>query len=253
MIFNLVNTNNILKLKVVTGTEEEKPGNATQGTIFVVTDTPHTSYVYSTEEPSEPAEAMIWIRNGQQINKPVLAFQKSGGNYYISPTGVYQYLNGAWVKKRYYIYDETENPQDLRYYIMDNYKFNPLYDWSTKGNWARDGGESTDKEVDMKYENGTFYQEDQSGYYYWCMRKLTIPIDVTDYSFMKVNATSSVQAGLIYCGDSYIKFAEDPGEKYISLENINGYQTLKIELHKGGEGAEGQDGAQLSILSWYFE
>lgn len=256
MIFNLVNPYDILKLNVISGTVA--PGNAAQGTIFIETDVPHTSYVYSTEKPTNPTQGMVWIQNGEQINRPSLAFKKRAGdsatsaegNYYVSPINVVQYLDGKWVNKNYYIYDENEEIQDNFYYVMSNRKFNPLYSWDK---WVNDNPGEDLRERPIEYQNGVFQISDQSGYYYRGIVKLSVPIDVTNYNNMVVNVTASNDEGIIYCGSGSIYFKNDYGVKNLPLENVTGLQTLRVKLVSHGEGMSGVATPQLHLLSWHFE
>lgn len=257
MILNLVNPNNILKLRVESG--PIPLGYAPEGTIFVVTDVPHTSYIYSYEEPSNPTQGMIWIKHDMDVNYPILAFQKrsvdssnnSKGNYYAYPSMVYQYIDGNWVGRTYYIYNQYGESQSLDYYIIQNSKLNPLYHWEQ---WIQTDLDPDDfRNVEIKYQNGIFIIPEQWGYYVWGYASSLRKIDVTNYSQMIINVTKCVQTGRIYCGDSMREFNDSTGIEPIDLSNMTGEQTLKVYLAKHGEGNAGIRAAQLGISELYLK
>jgi hypothetical protein len=205
MIFNLVNPYNILKLNVVSGTIPL--GYAPEGTVFVQTDVPHTSYVYSSKTPANPTQGMIWLKHEDTVNYPILAFEKravdsstsSAGNFYAYPGAVYQYVNGAWVNKTYYIYNEHGENENLNYYMMQNGRFNQLYDW---GQWVPTGPDGERKRK-IQFQGGIFHIPDQSGYYSWGYTRSIKEIDVTNFKNMHVNIIKSVHEELTYSSDSF--------------------------------------------------
>lgn len=258
MILNLVNPNNILKLRVESG--PMPLGYAPEGTIFVVTDVPHTSYIYSHEEPSSPVQGMVWIKHDMDVNYPTLAFQKRGvdssnnsmGNFYAYPSAVYQYINGSWANKTYHIYNKYGESQNLDYYIIQNSKLNPLYNWEQ---WVQTDVDTTpgSRNEEIKYQDGIFIIPNQYAYWVWGYVKSLRKIDVTNYSAMIINVTKSVQTGRVYCGNSMKEFSDQTGIDEIDLTNMTGEQTLKIYLGKNGMDNEGLRAAQLGISELYLK
>ena len=96
MIFNVGGGGGAaLNFRVVGGTTA--PSNPAENCIWVDTDTPITSYVFSATEPS-PAEAgKVWITTGTYSPVAFNALKKNGIQVY--PISAKQYIGGAWVEK----------------------------------------------------------------------------------------------------------------------------------------------------------
>lgn len=95
MIFNVSGGGTALNFRVVGGTTA--PANPAENCIWVNTDTPITSWIFSATEPS-PAEAgMVWISTGTSSNIEFNALKKNGIQVY--PLSAKQYVSGAWVAK----------------------------------------------------------------------------------------------------------------------------------------------------------
>lgn len=72
-----------------------QPDNPKENTIWVDTDVPITSWIFSAEEPS-PAEAgMVWISVGTSSSVAFNALRKNSVQVY--PLSAKQYISGAWV------------------------------------------------------------------------------------------------------------------------------------------------------------
>ena len=72
-----------------------QPSSPAENTIWVNTDIPITSYVFSATEPTEPAEGMVWIKTDNSGPVEINALKKNQIQVY--PVSVKQYVNGAWV------------------------------------------------------------------------------------------------------------------------------------------------------------
>lgn len=96
MIFNVSGGGGTaLNFRVVGGTTA--PANPAENCIWVNTETPITSWIFSAEEPS-PAEAgMVWIYVGASSPTKFNALKKNGIQVY--PMKAQQYVGGAWVSK----------------------------------------------------------------------------------------------------------------------------------------------------------
>lgn len=103
MIFNVSGGGGTaLNFRVVGGTTA--PTNPAENCIWVNTDTPITSWIFSATEPS-PAEAgMVWITTGTSSTVEFNALKKNGIQVY--PLSVKQYVGGAFVDKTAKSYQE---------------------------------------------------------------------------------------------------------------------------------------------------
>lgn len=89
-----------LNFKVIGGTEA--PANPTENTIWINTDTPITSWAFSTTEPETPAEGMLWISTGAASAVGFDALKKNTIRVY--PLSAKQYIAGVWTDKTTQIY-----------------------------------------------------------------------------------------------------------------------------------------------------
>ena len=89
-----------LNFKIVGGAIQ--PGNPKENTIWVNTQTEISGWVFSAEEPGEPAGGMVWIRLGTTSEVPFNALKK--GELYCFPTSCEQYVGGSWASVDAYIY-----------------------------------------------------------------------------------------------------------------------------------------------------
>ena len=85
-----------LNFKVVAcASAEALPATARENTIAVLTATAINGYIFSSTEPTEPAEGMVWIITG---TSSAVAFSASKKNpVMIYPLSAKQYVGGAWV------------------------------------------------------------------------------------------------------------------------------------------------------------
>lgn len=93
-----------LNFKVVGGTSA--PASPKENTIWVNTDVPITSWIFSATEPEAPAEDMIWFTTGTASNAEFNALKKNGLMVY--PVSARQYIGGAWVTKDAQIYKDGQ-------------------------------------------------------------------------------------------------------------------------------------------------
>ena len=93
-----------LNFKVVGGTSQ--PINPKENTIWVNTETEISGWVFSAEEPGEPAEGMVWIYTGISSTVEFNALKKNGIQVY--PVSAKQDVGGAWVTKHLKVYQKGE-------------------------------------------------------------------------------------------------------------------------------------------------
>lgn len=73
-----------------------------ENTIGVITETEIASYIFSSTEPTEIAEGMLWIVTGTISEVEFNALKKNGIQIY--PLGAKLYSSGDWANAKYYIY-----------------------------------------------------------------------------------------------------------------------------------------------------
>lgn len=96
MIFNVSGGGGTaLNFRVVGGTTA--PTNPAENCIWVNTDTPITSWIFSAEEPSPAEPGMVWFSVGTASPMEFNALKKNGIQVY--PLSAKQYVDGAFVDK----------------------------------------------------------------------------------------------------------------------------------------------------------
>ena len=94
-----------------------QPSNPVENTVWIDTDTPITSYIFSAAQPAGE-EGMVWIATGTTSTVEFNALKKNGITVY--PMGAKQYVSGAWVDKTAKSYKNGEwvewIPEGMLYY-----------------------------------------------------------------------------------------------------------------------------------------
>lgn len=72
-------------------------GSVKDNTIWVNTDTDINGYAFSATEPTSPVEDMVWFVTGASSSAAMNVDKKNTVMLY--PSGCYQYIDGAWIKK----------------------------------------------------------------------------------------------------------------------------------------------------------
>lgn len=101
-----------------------QPTNPSENTIWINTDTPITSYVFSATQPESPVDGMVWINTGRTSNVAFNALKKNAVMVY--PQGLMQYISVAWVYKDSYIYQNGkfgELRNGMLYLSGDEYEY----------------------------------------------------------------------------------------------------------------------------------
>lgn len=83
-----------LNLKVVGGTTQP---TGKENLIWVNTDTDINGYAFSATEPASPVEGQVWFVTGASSSAAMNVDKKNTVMLY--PSGCYQYIGGAWIKK----------------------------------------------------------------------------------------------------------------------------------------------------------
>ena len=84
-----------LNFRVVGGTTQ--PASTKENTIWVNTDQEITGWMFIATEPTEPAEGVVWFRDGDSSEVAFNALKKN--SLYVYPMECKQYVSGAWVSK----------------------------------------------------------------------------------------------------------------------------------------------------------
>ncbi len=124
-----------LNYNVIGGTSQ--PSNPEENTIWVNTDVEITSHVFSATEPESPAEGMVWFSVGTSSATPINLLKKDN-IVMIYPTGVKQYIGGAWENKTAKTY------QGGAWLDWSLYLFKGTEDVTNiSGGWTNSGGSFT--------------------------------------------------------------------------------------------------------------
>ena len=94
MIFNTTGGGAALNFRVV---GNPQPANPTENCIWVDTDTPINSWIFSATQPSPAEPGMVWITIGKSSPVEFNALKKNGIQVY--PVTAKQFIGGAWVDK----------------------------------------------------------------------------------------------------------------------------------------------------------
>lgn len=94
MIFNTTGGGTALNFRVVGGSTA--PKSASENCIWVNTETPITSWIFSATEPSPAEGGMVWITIGTSSEVEFNALKKNGIQVY--PISASQYVGGEWVE-----------------------------------------------------------------------------------------------------------------------------------------------------------
>ena len=90
-----------LNYKIISGTSKPE-GAVKENTIWVNTDTKITSHAFSSTEPTNPVEGMVWLKTSTTSTAPFNALKKNSIMVYVD--GCSQYTSGAWTAKNAQIY-----------------------------------------------------------------------------------------------------------------------------------------------------
>jgi hypothetical protein len=108
-----------------------KPSTAKENTIWVDTDVPITSYIFSATQPTG-VPGMVWIAIGTSSPVAFNALKKNGIQVY--PLSAKQYVSGAWVDK------EAKSFQDGNWVDWIKYTYlikNGVTDSAVTGGWGK--------------------------------------------------------------------------------------------------------------------
>ena len=81
-----------------------QPSNPVENTVWIDTDTPITSYIFSATQPTG-AEGMVWFETA--LSSPVEFNALKKNSVMVYPIATKQYVSGAWVDKIAKIYQDS--------------------------------------------------------------------------------------------------------------------------------------------------
>ena len=182
-----------LNFKVVGNPQPENPK---KNIIWVDTDVPITSWIFSATQPETATEGMVWISIGTSSYTDFNALKKNGIMVY--PLAVKQYIGGAWVGKSAKIY-QGGAWVDLRdgelYYNGEEYtditggwveKFPPS-DWYSPGKV-----EKLDNHIRLYCDNTRKFISAET----------VLPVDLSNVNTLKVNVTTKGIVGRFAVNDT---------------------------------------------------
>lgn len=178
MIFNVSGGGGTaLNFRVVGGTTA--PTNPAENCIWVNTDTPITSWIFSATQPSPAEPGMVWISTGTSSIVEFNSLKKNGIQVY--PVSAKQYISGAWVDKTAKSYQGGEW---VDWWRGELYKNGNTYDGIT-GGWeqtiATNGTVTFNRysikvSIDRNANGATFVGPKNA-------------IDLTNYNTLSINVT----------------------------------------------------------------
>ena len=183
-----------LNFKVVGGTAQ--PETAAENTIWVNTETDISGWVFSTVEPGEPAEGLVWIEVGSDSPAPFNMLKKN--SVYVDPVSCKQYVSGAWADRFAYVYQNGAWVQfseviTALYIIKDGfvdfeqYPYTYKYQyWGTNKVETKTGGvEPSAIKVSQTYNGNPALWTKSSNGYYWknTFDSVTVPNNASTFKF----------------------------------------------------------------------
>ena len=127
-----------LNFEVVDGTTQ--PNSPKENTIWVNSDTTISKWDFSLDEPTSPAEGMVWFCVSPSSAAPMNALTKSD-SLMVYPMGCKQYISGAWVEKVAKTYQNGAWVDWYRYLYNNGNTYEEITGgWTLDGKaWSSDG------------------------------------------------------------------------------------------------------------------
>lgn len=245
-----------LNFKIVGGASE--PSNPKENTIWVITDVPITTWIFSTTQPEPPADGKdgpVWFLTGTSSQVAFNALKKHVIE--LNPMSAKQYIGGAWVDREAKSY---QNGELVAWWDGELFKYGNEFD-SVTGGWvctpapynkAGDGSSGAEM-IPTKNENGgyTLYHGFSTKGAIWHTAN---KIDVTDVQEIKFvgsfSATNGNHVGMAlyskidYCiqnraafmtgvlqyGTHTLNVADVQGEYYIGFHVYNANTIVVDEV-----------------------
>lgn len=230
-----------LNFSVVGGTSQ--PVNPKENTIWVNTETEISGWVFSAEEPGEPAEGMVWISTGLSSTVEFNALKKNGIQVY--PISAKQYVSGAWVDKTAKSYHSGAWKEWITYLYNKGDECTDLTGgWVATATKPSGSGSTAVSPAVTKGTNSitiSIYSGDDVGYRIGYLATVK-SIDLTNYSKITTNVTNFSIGGDIIVSNSktsgFSKAASmklSAGVNALDISSLNGkyYVLLGMGGHVG--------------------
>lgn len=220
-----------LNFNVVGGLTQ--PANLKENSIWVITNVPITTWIFSQTEPEPPADGKdgpVWFLTGDSSEVSFNALKKNAIEVY--PTSAKQYVGGAWVDRETKSY---RNGELVEWFVWDGTLFPESPGIvNITGGWVNDPNISHMSRTNVDSSTVT---EDAITIYVTGSNKCTNlatdnEIDLTGFSYLKFNVTARSGSAEGYCmvyKDGTIKPTDAAANKVVAT---TGEQT--IELPGGG-------------------
>lgn len=172
-----------LNFKIVGGTTQ--PISGSENTIWINTDTEITSWVFSSTEPENPAEGMVWICTANSSSVDFNALKNNTLEVY--PMSAEQYIGGTWIGTPMKLYQggAWESPWDGYVYNTGDECFDVTGGWETA---YKSGLESNLKGTLTKNADHLYLEAD--GYKEQVWAKTVRKVNITGRSKLEIEVIS---------------------------------------------------------------
>lgn len=232
-----------LNFKVVGGTTQ--PENPKENTIWINTSTEITSWVFDSNEPTNPVTGMVWITNGTLSNVEINCIKDNAVMVYPLSTKQYIdawsdvpaliYMDGKWSEFGKFFYHPTN--QYIGQWIPTAYKPSGSVSTPVKHNIEFSDGEL--RYVGAGSGTGMIYNDtliDFSG-----LTKLTAVVsnDGNSYVLPYMIVTDQIKEGYTSIAEKSFNASGNTETIEIPLTNINikGYIAFRLYSNMAGKGA----------------
>lgn len=242
-----------LNFQVIGGTTA--PSNPKENMIWVNTDTPITSWIFSATEPS-PAEAgMVWIFTGTSSTVEFNALKKNGIQVY--PISAKQYVNGTWVEVVAKSYQNGEWKGWNLYIFKSGEGENiPLYSSVEKTN-----------NVSVTIDNEKIHVDAKASAESMSRIGTSVPVDITNYGLLKIEVQGTYRGGANYIstqgfvfGISANKLVWGTGDNnkyaaklFVSSSDFSGTHSLDISSLAGEYYISFGGYIDADVYNWWLE
>lgn len=234
-----------------------QPASPSENTIWIDTDTPITSWIFSATEPETPSEGMIWISTGTASTVALNALKKNGVMVY--PMTAKQYISSAWIDKAAKSHQNGAWIEWITYFYKDGNTFDDItggYAYGSKTTFEADSikiyidtqnQESfacTNNKVDLsgistlnvkgQINVVNQYNEHTKVYLYATENKITSVTDDTGGGatiIKECKATSASEPGISEEIVLSLDVSSITGSKYIFIAVKNPYKYTTTTLH----------------------
>lgn len=231
---NLGGGSGVLNFKIVCGTSE--PSNPKENMIWVITDTPIASYIFSRTEPLQPVDGMVWISIGTSSPFAFNALKKNGIVLY--PVAAYQYVSGNWEYVAAEIWQDGEWKNLLADTVFyENGVFNTEVFGEPTGNFQNTGSVLHWKNGDSASATKLF---NVGGF-----GRIEIVVDSTHYVSIYVKLVD--EAGNV-AKSQVVSTERDAGTFSVDISGMSGSYYLQLSCSAGNYTSDYADTSSIKFL-----